>query len=252
MHEVVAALTEQQDELTALLADLDAEGWARPSACEGWSVSDVVLHLAQTNEMATGSASGDFAGTLERLTKGVTGEQSDIDGGADALVAHERGASPAEVLARWNESCRALRAALLEHDPADRVTWVVGTMAARTLATTRLAETWIHTGDVAVGLGASLTPGDRLWHVARLAWRTLPYAFARDGLAPPGPVAFELTAPSGAPWSFQPGEPAATVIAGPGLDLCRIASRRVDPVDTALRGTGPDAEAVLAVVRTWA
>lgn len=252
MRQAVDALEAQQDELTGLVAGLDDGGWAQPSACAGWSIADVVLHLAQTNEMAIGSARGDFAGTLARLTEGVSGEPGDIDASAAALVAHERGLPPAELLDRWRASCDALRAALLDLGPAERVTWVVGDMAARTLATTRLAETWIHTGDVAAGLGADLLPTDRLWHIARLAWRTLPYAFQREGREPPGPVAFELIAPSGAAWSFQPEDPAPTVISGPGLDLCRVASRRADATSTDLRGSGPDADAVLALVRTWA
>lgn len=253
MREVVDALVAQQEELTALVAGLDADGWGLPSACAGWSVADVVLHLAQTNEMAIGSARSDFAGTLDRLTEGVEAEASrDIDAGAAALVAHERGRPPAELIGRWRASCDDLRAALLARAPTDRVAWVAGDMAARTLATTRLAETWIHTGDVAAGLGVDLRPTDGLWHIARLAWRTLPYAFQRGGLEPPGPVAFELIAPSGAAWSFEPEEPAPTVISGPGVDLCRVASRRVDPASTELQGTGPDADAVLALVRTWA
>ena len=125
-------------------------------------------------------------------------------------------------------------------------------MAARTLATTRLAETWIHTGDVASGFGISLVPSERLVHVARLAWRTLPYAFARDGRDPPGPVAFELVGPSGDRWDFGTDADAPTTIRGPGVDLCLVASRRVTPEETALTGTGPDAEAVLELVRTWA
>jgi uncharacterized protein (TIGR03084 family) len=128
---------------------------------------------------------------------------------------------------------------------------VMGDMAARTLATTRLAETWIHTGDVADGLGVTLEPGDRLRHVAHLAWRTIPYAFDRAGEPPPGPVAFELDAPSGDKWCFG-DETAPTVIRGPGHDLCRVASRRVDPSITALASTGPDGESVLRLVRTWA
>ncbi len=45
-----------------------------------------------------------------------------------------------------------------------------------------------------------------LWHVARLAWRTVPYAFARSGRDAPGPVAFELRAPSGEDWEFVPDD----------------------------------------------
>ena len=251
MEEIVAALAEQQDELAGLLTDLDDAGWASPSACEGWSVADVVLHLAQTNEMAIGSARGDLPGAMARLTEGVPATAGDIDDGAALMVAAQRGEAPHTVHERWQRSCGELRAALLACAPAERLTWVAGELAARTLGTTRLAETWIHTGDVADGLGVALMPADRLWHIARLAWRTIPYAFDRAGEPQPGPVAFDLVAPSGAAWAF--GEPSApTVVRGPGHHLCRVASRRVTVAATELSWSGPDGESVLRLVRTWA
>ena len=88
MQEVVGALSEQQDELAALLAPLDDDGWARASACEGWSIADVVLHLAQTNEMAIGSARGDLAGVARKLTEGLP-PVAGIDEGADQMVVKE-------------------------------------------------------------------------------------------------------------------------------------------------------------------
>jgi hypothetical protein len=42
------------------------------------------------------------------------------------------------------------------------------------------------------------------------------------------------------------------VIDGPAVDFCLVAARRVDPAETSLRGAGPDADAVLALVRTYA
>ena len=85
-----------------------------------------------------------------------------------------------------------------------------------------------------------------------LAWRTLPYAFARAGRELSGPVAFELAAPSGERWEFTPDTAPATVIRGDGVELCLVAARRLDPAATALRGEGPDAAAVLELVRTYA
>jgi len=109
---------------------------------------------------------------------------------------------------------------------------------------------------VSVGLAGSLgvtqEPTDRLEHIARLAWRTLPYAFARDGRELAGPVSFELQAPSAKRWHFVPDSEPATVIEGPGAELCLVAARRVAPEHTSLRGTGPDAQAVLQLVRTYA
>ena len=55
MDDVITALVEQQAELSGLLHGLDESEWERPSRCDGWSVADVVLHVAQTNEMAIGS-----------------------------------------------------------------------------------------------------------------------------------------------------------------------------------------------------
>ena len=129
---------------------------------------------------------------------------------------------------------------------------MAGELSVRTLVTTRLAETWIHTGDVAYGLGVELQPTERLRHIARLAWRTLPYAFARAGRDLSGPVAFELRGPTGEQWDFVPDDSALTTVRGEGAELCLVAARRTDPTDTTLTGEGPDADAVLKLVRTYA
>ena len=250
MQEIVGLLEEQQQELESLVSGLDDDGWSQPSACVGWDISDVLLHLAQTNEMATASTRGDFDVVLGRLLEGAP-PAANVDDGAEVMVQNERGRSGAEVHERYQRSCVDLRDGLLSCDPSARVTWVAGQLAARTLATTRLAETWIHTTDVAEGLGVDVAPTDRLEQVARLAWRTLPYAFQRAGLEPPGPVAFRLTAPSGALWRFG-AEDAPTIITGSGHDLCRVAGQRADAADTDLRGEGPDAAEVLRLVRTFA
>jgi uncharacterized protein (TIGR03084 family) len=251
MDKVVAALAAQQEDLSALVTPLDESGWQAPSRCEGWTIGDVVLHLAQTNEMALGSLQGRFDEVVTELTDGIDAA-SDVDEGAALMVELQRGGHRDEVLDRWQASAAALCGELDATDLGRRVVWVAGELSARTLATTRLTETWIHTGDVAVPLGVDVAADDRLWHIARLAWRTLPYAFARAGRSLTGPVAFELGAPGGDTWHFGPDEPALTTIEGPALDLCTVAGQRADAADTALRGEGPDADAVLELVRTFA
>src|SRR5205823_6841064 len=111
------------------------------------------------------------------------GPASGVDEGADRVVEAERGAPGAEIGRRWADTAAELRRVFSEVDPHKRVQWVAGDMTARTLATTRLSETWIHTGDVAAAFDESRRPRptDRLWHIARLAYRTIPYAFARAG-----------------------------------------------------------------------
>jgi uncharacterized protein (TIGR03084 family) len=251
MDPAVAALGEQQAELSGLLAGLSDDDWERPSRCEGWSVGDVVLHLCQTDEMAIASLERRLPAFLEAMTSGV-GPASSVDDGADLMVARERGGPPTEVRGRWQTGADELIRLFEAGDLRSRVDWVAGQLSTRTLASTRLAETWIHTGDIAAGVGVDLVPTDRLQHIARLAWRTLPYAFARAGRELHGPVAFELTGPGGQRWDLVPDEEPATTIRGRALELCLVAARRAGPTEADLRAEGPDGDAVLELVRTYA
>lgn len=250
--DVVGALVAQQQELRALVEGRGEDELRRPTRCAGWSATDVLLHLAQTNEAAVASVEGRLEGFA---LGGVAGEAAaDVDELADAAVVAERDASPGEVRDRWQGSAGAQAAAFASCDPHARVVWVAGDLAARTLASTRLSETWIHTVDVASAFGIVPAPTDRLWHIARLAWRTVPYAFARAGRTLHGAVAFELVGPTGGSWSFRPAadhEP-LTVVRGSAVDLCEVAGQRAEAADTDLLAEGPDADAVLALVRTFA
>jgi uncharacterized protein (TIGR03084 family) len=246
----MAALAAQQDELDGILRGATDADWDRPTRCPGWTVSDVVLHLAQTDEFAVASAEGRLAEAAASWT-GTDGAPT-VDDRAGALVAQQRGSPPPAVLERWRSGAAAVRHAFATVDPSARLTWVVGQLAARTLATTRLSETWIHTGDVAEALGVARMPGPQLEQIVRLAWRTLPYAFAREGKELAGPVAVELTAPDGGTWAFGDPGTATTIVRGPATDFCDVAARRLDPADSGLTATGPDAQDVLALVRTYA
>ncbi len=249
MRSVLTALREQLDELDGLLEPLDDAGWSLPSPCEGWTISDVVLHLAQTNEMATASARGSLA---EADWSWEAAEGDTVDEMAGAAVEGERGAAGGDVHRRWRDSADEVVEAFAACSPHDRLMWAVGDMAARSLATTRVAETWIHTEDVAIGLGLDLAGTSRLWHVARLVHRTVPYAFERAGEPPPDAVRFSLTAPdTDAEWNFG-DDNTPTTISGPALDLCRAAGQRTTAAATALTGRGPDADRVLALIRTFA
>jgi uncharacterized protein (TIGR03084 family) len=250
VDDVFSALAVQHRDLEAILASLDREQWKRPTRCPGWDVADVVLHLAQTDEMAIAS----LADRMPQFLGGQMGGEgpATVDDGAALLVARERGL-PAEVLfERWRAASHRLEQALQEADGHRRVQWVAGQLSVRTLATTRLAEAWIHTGDVAGAVEVEVKPDGRLRHLVRLAWRTLPYAYAREGMTLHGPVAFELTGPSGEDWSFSPESPPATVVSGEGTQLCLVAARRAKPSETGLTAEGIDADTVLAVVRTYA
>ena len=101
------------------------------------------------------------------------------------------------------------------------------------------------------GLGVELAPSDRLWHIARLAWRTDPLRLPARGPRAPWPRRVQAHRPERRAWDFGEDD-APTTIAGAGHDLCRVASRRIPVSATDLTWEGPDGEAVLALIRTWA
>ena len=249
--DVVDALAEQHADLRALLSGVDDEGARRESRCEGWTVADVVLHLAQSDELAIASITGVVPENAGGTILGIDVNITSTDEWAEASVAQQRDTPWAAVRERWERSAARLVEAARDADPHERVTWVVGKLSVRSLVTTRLAEGWIHTGDVAYAFGRAPDASDRLWHIARLAWRTLPYAFASAGRDAPAPVAFELRGPGGEPWVFTDGN-VENVISGDALELCLVAARRVEPAATSLQAKGPDAAAVLELVRTYA
>lgn len=250
VDELLADLQAQHAELWSLLAPLTAADWGRPTPCEGWDVADVVLHLAQTDQLAITSARGELSRDVEDFMR--AGGDSSVDDAAAASVEHARLADGRLVGEQWRAGAAELRSVLAAADPSARVQWVMGRLSVRTLVATRLAECWIHTGDVATALDVSLAPTDRLRPIARLAWRTLPYAFERAGRTLHGPVAFALTGPGGDAWEFGLADDPATIVRGPAAELCRVAARREDPSATTLAATGPDAAAVLELVRTYA
>ncbi len=251
MDPAVTALAEQQVETKSLLVGLAPGDWETPTRCEGWNIADVVLHLAQSDEMAVASLRGILPTGDDTSVTGWGGGAS-VDESVALMVDRDRGAASSELLARWISAADQLTGLLGDMDLSARVRWVAGDLSARTLATTRLSETWIHTGDIAAAVGVMLADTDRLRLISRLAWRTLPYAFDLAGETMSGPVALRLTAPSGERWDFMPDEPAVTTISGPATELCEVAARRVDPSTTSLSGDGPDAVRVLALIRTYA
>lgn len=235
-------LAAEYAELDRVLGGLKPDDWARESAATGWTVCDVVLHLAQSEELVRASLAGDDA-AFDR-------EGYSVDEAMDRLVAAERGAPPDEVLERWREASRAALAGLRDCPPERRLTWAAVPLSPRTLATTRLAEHWAHALDITVPLGIGYPATDRLRHIAWLGHRTLPYAFALAG-EQAGPVRCELVGPGGDVWHF--GDPdAPSLIRGSAEEFCRVGAQRLAPEEATLATEGPDAARALRVLRNYA
>lgn len=244
-RDVLADLGAEQHRIEELLGGLDDPEWERPSACGGWSIADVVLHLAQTEEAVVASITG--AGFEPPAVPGGT-----VDEMMDQWVASERGGGALEIYGRWRSARRSALEALREADPARAVQWAATPLKPRTLATTRLSEHWIHALDITEPLGLTWPDDDRLWHIARLAHRTLPYAYMRTGRSDPPTLHLDLTSPGGERWEFGPSD-AGVAISGSAGEFCRIAARRLDPSHAASIGkSGQQADEVLSLIRTYA
>ncbi len=236
-------LVAEQNRLERLLDGLDEAAWMSPSGAAGWTIADVVLHLAQAEERVLTSVAGAGSGTL-------AASGPSLDEVMDQLVRADR-AAPAVVFQRWRRARRAAVAALRAADPNRPLEWVETPLKPATLATTRLAEHWAHGLDITTPLGIDFPDTPRLRHIAWLAHRSLPYALTLAG-EQAHEVSCELTAPDGtAVWRFGPPD-AESAITGPAGAFCRVAARRLAPARSGLHATGPCGVAALNVLRTYA
>jgi uncharacterized protein (TIGR03084 family) len=244
-------LEAEEQRLDSILASLDEAQWTSPSDAAGWSIADVVLHLAQSEEAVVFSAANTDV-KAEHLPAGLTNrlDGTSVDEFADQAVQAER-TEPGLILSRWRAASTAALTALRSADPDQPLRWVAAPLKPATLATTRLAEHWAHGLDIAEPLGIGFPDTDRLRHIAWLAHRTLPYSFALAGQEPAA-VSCELTAPDGVTvWRYGPVG-AASAISGPAGAFCRVAAQRLTPEQAGLQATGPHADAALRVIRTYA
>ena len=172
--------------LLAFLQSLPQESWKTPSACEGWTVADVVGHLTSV----------DFA---NRLIRGLEGDHSPPEG-SPSPEQHDEDAFARSIYQRAIDARERFGDGLLD-DFTQRVSeavslfrqvgqdqwdnlvyWPPGPLAIRTLLTQRIAELTMHGWDIRSRLDDNyhLSDGsvaallDTVDRAARRAFRTDP------------------------------------------------------------------------------
>src|SRR5690349_17086553 len=100
-------LLRQRDRLAGLLADLDAEQWAAPSRCEGWSNQDVIAHLVTTNQFWAFSIGAGLRGAPSSFLATFDPVASPAE-----MVAAVRSTPTADTLAQFVETNAALAVAI--------------------------------------------------------------------------------------------------------------------------------------------
>lgn len=247
MDQLTTDLAEESAALRVLLVDLDANDWERATPAEGWAVRDQISHLAYFDDTAIRSATDPdgFRDDLRRLL--------DEGGLSPDRIAEEHRAMHCDELLRWFDGSRArLIEVFATLSPDVRVPWYGPEMSAASSLTARLMETWAHGQDVVDALGAVREPTDRLRHVAHIGVRAAPFSYALHRRTPPtSPVRVELTAPSGALWTWGPDD-AEDRVSGPALDFCLLVTQRRHRDDLALAVEGPVATDWMSIAQAFA
>lgn len=224
----------QRRRLEAILATLDDAGWGAPSRCDGWTVQDVVAHLAGVTAFWEGSVTAGLNGTPTTILAAF-----DPAATPPMMVEGMRSLSPTEVLARFVSSNDGFLGVISTLDDAGWSTVAEappGHVSIRRLSEHALWDSWVHERDIVLPLGGTpVEEADEVLVSLRYATALSPaLAFGADGPAT-GVFAVETTDPSA---SFVlevdesvvvrdgPAPDGAACLRGPAVDLLEAVSIR--------------------------
>ena len=143
----VAAWRQNADDIQELCAGLSAEEWALPTDCPGWTVQDVVAHLAHVEYVL---ATGDDL-RLDGLTNVIVSAYTELG------VGERRGRDPQELLDELRNSVEKRAVALqpLPEDPSVTAEITPGgvTWSWDTLLRNRALDMWVHEQDIRRTIG---------------------------------------------------------------------------------------------------
>jgi uncharacterized protein (TIGR03084 family) len=246
LAEVLTDLAAEGDDVDKLVAGLEPGQWRTATPAPGWTIAHQVGHLESTDRMAA-LAVTDAAQFAARRDAAI----GDFDAATDAVAADLAAYPPAELLAAWRTSRAAVITALGSVPDGERVPWMVAPLSPAALASTRIMELIGHGQDIRDAVGVDWAPTDRIRHLARLGVRTRDFAYVNNGLVPPGEeFRVELSAPSGAVWTFGP-ETAGERVTGPAADFCLLVTRRRNREDLRLSARGGDADRWLDIAQAY-
>ena len=136
-------------------------------------------------------------------------------------------------------------------DPKARITWLGPDIGARSLATSRLLETWTHSLDLADSFGVQYPRTNRLRHIAHIGVVTREFSYVNRGLAPPSqPVRVELSSPDGEMWNWGP-EDATSRVTASAYEFCKVITRRTPFLDSTVRTQGASAAEWMEIAQPW-
>ncbi|HSV65525.1 MAG TPA: TIGR03084 family metal-binding protein [Mycobacteriales bacterium] len=245
--DLLTDLIAEGDSADALVSTLDDAGWDTPTPAPGWTIRHQISHLTWTDRKVL-LAVTDPDEFRDELRLAIDHVAEYLDQGAREGA----GQPPAELLAAWRESRRALGEAFRGLPEGIRLPWYGRPISRASMVLGRLMETWAHGEDVAEALGVTRGFTPRLYQVASFGHRTYRWAFVVNGLPEPETdLRAELSTPDGALWTFGPAD-ATDRVTGPALDFCLRTTQRRHRDDLALVAEGSNADTWLDIAQAFA
>lgn len=219
--------------LFALLDSADAEQFDEPTQFKNWSINAVLQHLHFWNQMA-GFQLTDHDALLQHL-KGVGAHQGGMRGYESEQL---NGMVGRDLLDAWNAGVDQTADVFANADPKARLKWAGPDMSARSSITARLMETWAHGQEVYDQLGVERQNKDRIQNIVVLGVNTFGWTYKTRNENLPGPMPFlQLTAPSGAIWTYGDDNPTER-ITGAAEAFCQVVTQTRNIADTDLNVQG--------------
>ena len=241
------------DAIYKLVAPLDGSALARPSAFKQWSIDGILRHLHVWNIAADLSLIDEAA--FKAFFASAAGAVS--KGGMSAFEAdYLDGLAGPELVQKWAGFYPQLADHFADADPKQRVAWAGPSMSARSSITARLMESWAHAQAIYDMLGQVRRNGDHIQNIVVLGVNTFGWTYKNRKMAVPDAMPFlELTAPSGAMWTY--GAPSTDEritgrISGRAEEFCQVVTQTRNIADTQLKVTGAIANQWMAMAQCFA
>ncbi|SDC41581.1 TIGR03084 family metal-binding protein [Ruegeria marina] len=237
----------ESEALHAVLAGVSGARWETVTQFKGWTLNDVLVHLHFWNQMADLSLT-DEAAFQARLAETFAGIGKQGFRATENAMITERGEYLREAWKALYSDMGRRWAAL---DPRRRVKWAGPEMSVRSSITARQMETWAHGQEVFDILGVARPEADRVKNIVVLGVNTFGWSYKVHGRPVPETMPMlELTAPSGAVWTF--GEPGENRISGSAVEFAQVVAQTRNIADTSLRVEGPVAAEWMSIAQCFA
>ena len=241
----------------AVIEELTDDDLERPTELPGWSVGDVIAHLAHLESVSAGLPQPDGGGLS--VPAGPDAPPLTISDITEVGVQARRGRRRDELVDELARACEARRAVLADVDVSDPDTAAPGVFAVigwplKTVLRNRPFDVWVHEQDIRRATGRPMeTESAGAAHAAASFERAFPVALKR--LPPHTTVVLEVTGPQGRVLAAEvgddgravpveaPAEPSLRLVMDDGTWMM-LGSGRPDPASVDVEVTGdPDVAA---------